>query len=134
MKTVMKIVLALALLIGGCTGVVFWATSGLPKAADAFFTAIAKQDYPAAIQLTTADFQASTSAEQLQAFAEENGLTGYREASWSSRSIENDTGALEGTLTLADGGSIPVTVQLVKGADGWRVQNVSKANAGVQEN
>lgn len=133
MKTVMKVLLGLVLLVSGCVGVVFWATSELPKTADAFFTAVAREDYDAAMAMTTADFKASTSAADLQAFAEENGLRGYRDASWSSRSIENDTGALEGTLSMADGSGLPVTVQLVKSDAGWRIQNVRKAEAGLQD-
>ncbi len=131
LKKVMMVLIGFVVLIGGCVGAVFWATADLPKAADAFFSAIAREDYAAAMALTSSDFKASTTQEELQTFAEDNGLVGYREASWSSRAIENSSGSLEGTLAMADGGSLPITVQLVKSGRGWQIQNIKKSEAGL---
>ncbi len=131
LKKVLMVFAGLIVLVSGCMGVVFWATAELPKAADGFFSAIAREDYAAAMELTSTDFKASTSQEDLQAFAEENGITGYTEATWTSRSIENSAGTLEGTLEMADGGSLPIAVQLVKSSGGWQIQNVRKAEAGL---
>lgn len=131
LKKVLMVLAGLVVLVSGCVGVVFWATADLPKAADRFFSAIAREDYAAAMELTSTDFKASTSQEDLQAFAEENGLTGYTEATWTTRSIENSAGTLEGTLQMADGGSLPISVQLVKSDSGWQIQNVKKAEAGL---
>lgn len=117
MKTFMKILLGLAVAGAGVLGLVFWMTADLPKAADGFFTRIAAKDYDGALALTTPDFRASTDRAGLEAFARSNGLEGYKSASWSSRSINNNTGTLEGTLTVA-GGVVPVTVTLVKGDSG----------------
>lgn len=129
MKTFLKVLFGLALAGAGMVAFVFWLTADLPKAADQFLGRIAKGDYEGALALTTPDFRVSTDRDALEQFARSNALDGYRSASWSARSIENNVGKLEGTLTLATG-EIPVTMQLVKGEDGWQVQNLSKAAAG----
>lgn len=129
MKTFLKVLFGLALAGAGIVAFVFWLTADLPKAADQFLGRIAKGDYEGALALTTPDFRANTDRDALAQFARSNGLEGYRSASWFSRSIDNNVGKLEGTLTLATG-EIPVTMQLVKGEQGWQVQNLSKAAAG----
>jgi len=131
MKTFLKILLGIAVVIALAVTLAFWATSDLPDAADRFFSRIAAGDYEGALALTTPDFQANTDRAALEQFARSQGIDGYRSASWSSRSIENNVGKLEGTLTVASGGGIPVSVQLVKHDGEWRIQNVRKAEAGV---
>jgi hypothetical protein len=130
MKTLLKVLLGLAVFGAVVIALVFWMTAGLPRAADQFFTHIAAKDYDAAMAMTTADFRASTDKAALQSFAQSNGLEGYRSASWSSRSVNNNVGVLEGSLTVADG-VIPIAVNLVKNDGEWQVQNVRKSEAGV---
>jgi hypothetical protein len=130
MKTLLKVLLGLAVFGAIVVALVFWMTSGLPRAADKFFTHIAANEYDAALAMTTPDFRASTDKAALEAFARSNGLDGYKSASWSSRSMDNSVGELEGTLTVA-GGSIPIKVTLVKDDGEWHIQNVRKADAGM---
>lgn len=130
MKTILKILAGFVVLIAAIFGFVFWATAGLPDTANSFFTRIAADDYAGAIALTTPDFRASTDRAALERFARENGFDKYQSADWSSRSFNNNLGSLEGSLRTNDGGVIPVTLQLVKADDGWRIQNVLKAQAG----
>lgn len=130
MKTLLKVLLGLAVFGAIVVALVFWMTSGLPRAADQFFTHIAANEYDAALAMTTPDFRASTDKAALEAFARSNGLDGYKSASWSSRSMDNSVGQLEGTLTVA-GGSIPIKVTLVKDDGEWHIQNVRKADAGM---
>jgi hypothetical protein len=113
MKTFLKVMLGLAFLGASFVALIFWMTAGLPRAADQFFTLIAANDYDAALAMTTPDFRASTDRAALEAFARSNGLDGYKSASWSSRSTDNNAGQLEGNLVVADG-VIPVSVNLVK--------------------
>ena len=89
MKTFLKILFGLALGGAAIVAVVFWATAGLPDAADGFFKKVAAKDFEGALALTTSDFRASTSADALATFAHSNGLDGYASASWSSRSISS---------------------------------------------
>lgn len=129
MKTLFKILLGLVLLIAAAVGAAFWATSGLPDAADRFFSRIAAGDYAGAIALTTSDFQAQTDAVGLETLARGNGMDGYRSARWSTRSIENHLGRLEGTLMLADGSTMLIALQLVKSDGEWLVHGLRKSPA-----
>ena len=131
MKTLLKVLLGLALGGAAVVAVVFWATAALPDAADAFFKKLAAKDYIGALALTTANFQASTSSAALAEFASSNGLDRYASASWSSRSIESGTGTLRGSLSLTDGGVVPISVVLVKTQGQWLIQNVEKSAAGL---
>ncbi len=130
MKTFLKIMLGLAVLVAGFVGLIFWMTAGLQRAADQFFKHIAANDYDAALAMTTPDFRANTDRAALEAFARSNGLDGYKSASWTSRSTDNNAGLLKGTLIVADG-AVPVSVNLVKHEGEWKIQNVHKADAGV---
>jgi hypothetical protein len=130
MKTFLKIMLGLAVLAAGFVALIFWMTAGLPRAADQFFKHIAANDYDAALAMTTPDFRASTDRAALEAFARANGLDGYKSASWSSRSTDNNVGLLKGSVIVADG-AIPISVNLVKHEGEWKIQNVHKADAGV---
>lgn len=125
---VLGIVVAVIVLI---VVVAFTATSGLPKAANAFFDLIADGDVEGAYRSTAAEFQASTSLEQLDAFLKTSTLGGFRQASWSSRSIENSQGRLEGTVTVRGGGRVPVELVFVKEDNAWRLLHISKAEAGL---
>ena len=131
MKTFLKVLLGLGLGIAALLAFVFWMTADLSRVADQFLTRIAANDFDGAMAMTTPDFRANTDRAALEAFVRRNGLAGYKSASWSSRSVNNNVGLLEGSLTVADGGVIPVTMNLVKGDDGWRIQNLKKADAGV---
>lgn len=130
MKTLLKIVLGLVVVVGAGIGLVFWLTADLPRAADAFLTRIAANDYDGALALTTPDFRASTDRAALEAFARSNGLDSYKSATWTSRQIENSSGQLEGTLTLASG-EVPISISLVKDDGGWKIQKLNKAAAGL---
>jgi hypothetical protein len=130
MKTFLKVMLGLAVLGVGFIALIFWVTASLPRAADQFFKHIAANDYDAAMAMTTPDFRASTDRAALEAFVRSNGLDGYKSASWTSRSMDNNAGMLEGSLIVTDG-AIPIAVNLVKHEGEWKIQNVRKADAGV---
>src|SRR3546814_4744266 len=61
-----------------------------------------------------------------------NALDKVTGTSWSSRAVNGRTGKLEGSLTIATGGVIPIKIDLTKGADGWKILALRKAAAGLQ--
>lgn len=116
---------------GAIVAVVFYATSGVTGAADKFFATARGGDMAEVYALTSAELRNTTSPEQLAAFIQQNRFDQVAETSWSSRSIENNTGSVEGSLTLDDGGVVPLAMQLVKEADGWKVSFIELRNAGL---
>jgi len=125
------IILAVAAFLVLAVVVTFFATSGLPKAADAFFSLLQQGRVHDAYLATAADFRAATSEEDFTAFLQTTALVNYQSASWSSRSIKNNTGRLEGTVTTKEGGQVPVEVDLVKEGEQWKILSLRKAPSGI---
>lgn len=115
-------------LVGGL--IAFLMTRDMPKAAHAFFTLIAQQRYDEAYRSTAAAFQEATDEAGFTAFISRTLLTEYAAASWSSRSVENRHGQLDGTVRTKDGARIPVTLEFVKEADAWKVLSMKMGDAG----
>lgn len=127
-----KILLGIVVVIAAILVAVFAFTSGMTKTADEFFAAARNGNVQQAYQYTSADFQASTSSEELAAFLKANALDKVTDTSWSSRAVNGRSGKLEGSLTTATGGIIPIKVDLTKGADGWKILAIRKPAAGLQ--
>lgn len=133
MKKFGIVLLGIVVVIGVLIALLFVATSGLPKAADEFFTLVGQGKIGEAYLATAAEFRAATSEEEFAAFLRDSALGGYASASWSTRSIENNRGQLKGTVTTRDGGQIPLEMDLVKEGDAWKILAVRKAAAGLVE-
>ena len=123
---------AFVLLIGTLVGVVFYATGGIVDTADEFFEAAGEGDYPRAYSLTSQQLQRGTSEEQLTSFILDYGLNEVTDTSWSSRNINNNDGELVGTLTTANGGEIPIEIDLIYEGDEWKIRFIDVGAAGLQ--
>lgn len=130
-KTVFIVLGCVAAVIVAIVGLVWYATSGMTAAADKFF-ATARNGEPAEVYaMTSAELHNATSSEQLASFIQANRFDQVAETSWSSRSIKNGLGSLEGSLTLDDGGVIPLSLQLVKEGGDWKVSFIELREAGL---
>lgn len=118
-------------LVGGIIAIVFQATSGVAETGDRFFQAAREGDYVMAYSLTSEEIQRRNSVADLEAFIGANGLGRAVDTSWSSRSINNDTGSLAGTLTTATGGTIPVEIGLVYESGEWKINSISRTRTGL---
>lgn len=130
MKTWMKVVLGIIAAILALVGLIFWLTGDVTKAGDDFFAAVQNDDIDAAYEMLSEDFQAGTSKAQLQTYLKGNALDNIREVSWGARSIENNMGTLKGTVETQSGGTIPLMMRLVNGANGWKILSIRKESAG----
>ena len=129
---ILGVVVGLAALVAAIVATVFYATSGVTGAADKFFATARGGNANAVYALTSAELRNVTSAEQLAAYMNANRFNQVAETSWSSRSIENNIGSVEGSLTLDDGGVVPIKMQLVQDAEGWKVSFIELREAGVK--
>jgi len=114
-------------------GITMYATSGMTEAVNEFFIHVKTKHYNDAYDLLSDDFKQSTSKNEFKAFLIQNSLTEYKNASWDSRSFENNMGKLEGTVTTKSGDSIPLTIQFIKNQDVWKIFSITKQMAGVQQ-
>ncbi len=121
----------LMMVIAALVGAILYFTSGLVDTADAFFTAVRARDVAAARSHLAEDFKASTDEAALDAFLSRGAFLSYREASWSSRAIENGRGTLEGHITTDTGGVVPVKMSFVKENGAWKIYAIGKLGAGL---
>ena len=128
----MKVVLGIAGGFAALIGLIFWLTGDVTKAGDDFFAAVQNDDIDAAYELLSDDFKAGTSKEELKAYLSTNALDKVSEVSWGGRSIQNNRGELDGTVQTESGGSIPLTLKLVNGESGWKIQSIRKEPAGFE--
>ncbi len=115
----------------GLFALVWQITSVLAATADGFFQAMKAGDIAKARTYLAEDFRASTSDEDLRRFVERSALANYQSASWTTRSIENDRGKLEGTVTTTSGGSVPMTISFVHENGQWKILALRKPDAGI---
>ena len=54
-----------------------------------------------------------------------------QQGKWSSRHVENGRGNLEGTIATASGGEVPVSIELVKEHDAWKLQSINVSQPGL---
>ena len=121
-----------ALFVGAIIWFVFQATSGVTDAADAFFATARGGDPKAVYAATSTQLHNVTTAEQLDGFIKQYRLNQVADTTWNSRSFENNVGNVEGTVTLDDGSVVPLSIQLVKEGDVWKVSFIDTTQSGVK--
>ncbi|MCF6344734.1 MAG: DUF4864 domain-containing protein [Devosiaceae bacterium] len=100
--------------------IAMWATSGLMDPINRHLDALKAGNMEAAYAETSRAFIQNTTFEQYGAFVKSYPiLTNFTEKNFSSRSVENNIGKVEGTLTDPEGTVVPISFQLVKENDIW---------------
>ena len=132
MKTFLKILLGIVVVIAAVVGIAFYATSGIVDVANKQLVLVGEGKIDEAYQqYTSKDFQAATSLEQFKAFVEAApSFKNNKDSTFTSREISNDTGSLEGTLTGPDGVATPVKYALIKEGGEWKILNIDLPKAG----
>ncbi len=130
MKRMLIVVGALVVIAVVAVIIAFATTGALPKEADAFLSLIEQERFEEAYQSTAEAFRHETSEEIFVSFISRTLLTDYERASWSSRSIENRAGRLEGAVRTKGGGTIPLTLEFVKEGDAWKILSLEMGDAG----
>ena len=131
MKKFLKIILIFLVIVVLGIAAVFYATADLPKAADDFFKSVKHKDMDHAYSLVSEDFKSGTSKDQLRQFLDENSMSNYASTFWDNRSINGDRGSLKGTLNSADGTKVPLEINFIKSAAGWKIYSIHKPLSGV---
>jgi hypothetical protein len=109
---------------GGFIWVLFSLTQPVAAAGDKFVGLLGEGKTHEAYQAAAAAWKARADEEAFTAELRRLGLTDAASAAWSSRSINNNVGVLEGEVRTKQGGVIPVTLELVQEGGEWRVQDV----------
>ena len=132
MKKLLSVLGGLVLLVVAIVGAVFALTSGVTGGADDFFKLVKSGDYKAAYQSTSQEFQKATSMEQFTDFLNQTTMVKFDHAEWTSRSMQNSLGNVEGTVVTTDKAVVPVTMDLVNEDGKWKVLNLRPVVGGLQ--
>jgi hypothetical protein len=130
-KTVVRVAIGAVVAIAAIVGIAFYATSGVTRTADDFFARAHDGDMAAAYAMTSAELHDTADAAKLASFIKANRFDQVARTSWSNRSVENSVGTLDGSVTLDDGGVIPLHLQLVSEGGEWKISLIKLAEAGV---
>jgi hypothetical protein len=131
MKKVLIGLVVVLVVIGAIILFVFYLTSGLTRSADRFFTLVREGKAKDAYLSASREFQASAPEEDFAAFLKNSTIADYESATWSSRSVANKIGELEGSIKTRAGGVIPVKLRLIKEDGKWKIHAIEKAAAGL---
>lgn len=132
MKKIVKIIGWFVAFILIVIAAVFYFTSGLPKTADKFFTAVKNNNMQQAYSYTSDGFKKVTTQNALQEFLHNNGFDAYHEASWNSRNVSNNTGKLIGAIKTTDGKELPLSIDFIKSQNEWKINAINKPPSGIQ--
>ncbi len=131
MKKVLIGILIGVVIVAAIMAGVFYMTSGVTRAGDGFFALIRDGNAKGAYQSTAREFQAATSEEKFIEFLKSSSISDYESATWSSRSISNNIGELDGSLKTKGGVVVPIKLKLVKEDGKWKLLSIEKAAAGI---
>lgn len=130
MKIILLVIGGFVVVGAGVFALVFQLTAGAADSADALFARIASGDVRGAYESTAPIVQRQQSFEDFAGAVEALGLDQWVSSSWNSRSISGGQATISGTVTLADGSSVPLQVDLVESGDEWLVYAVGGPQAG----
>jgi len=132
LKKFLKILLGFFVFIAIVVTAALFFTSDMTTAADDFFLAVQEQDMAKAYSHLSKDFQAGTSEEELTQYLQSTSIAKVVSSSWSSRTVNLGKGKLEGSLTTDTGAEFPVTLELVKEDDQWKIYSLFKPASGLK--
>ncbi len=129
------VAIVIVLFVAVAFGFAWWLNSAPAKVAQEFMTDMSHDQTIAAYNLTSTGFQAATSEDQLAKFTTTYPkILQIQKISFTSRSRVNDSAEMQGTVTLSDGSSYPVVIQLKKEGT-WKVYNMDiKFNTAISSN
>jgi hypothetical protein len=129
----LAIVTGLAILGIIVVAIVFGLTSGASKAGNKFIALTSAGKIQQAYESSSTALKTQQSFETFQRAIERLGLAEVTSASWSNREMKNDRVHLEGSGTTRKGGKVPLTMDLIKESNDWKVLAVNVPAAGVAE-
>lgn len=100
------------------------------KPADEFLAKLGSGNISSAYQSASSGLKNEQTQEQFADSVKKMKLDQFQSSSWNKFDMKNNQATLEGTITLKDGSTLPVTVHMVnEGA--WKVLGVKPVNGGV---
>lgn len=118
---VVKILILMAVIIGGVIGLVFYFLKAITVPADQFFAFLAQSKTREAYDMTHSSLKNLTNYEQFEKIVADFRLDKFNKISWATRRLKNEKGVLSGMVTLEGGATIPMTLAFDKEDDIWKI-------------
>lgn len=99
--------------------------AGCVATADSFMVAARDGRYADAMSFLSQTYRSASSESDVRKFMAASLLDKYSEATWNSRRIQNSQGWLEGSVETTTGGNVPVKMEFVNEASGWRIVSIT---------
>ena len=122
--------LVLLLGLAGVFYFVFRLTAPMVEEGEKFLAKLGSGSTGGAYEMASTTLRSSQSKDDFALAVGAYGLDGFDSATWSSRSIVNDRGKLEGTARTKSGGSVPLTLEMIKEDGTWKVLSIKGPQAG----
>lgn len=131
MRTLLKILLIIALGAAAAFLLVPRMAADITETADAFFDAIKVDDLARAMEHVSVEFRSGVDEAHLREFLSRNGLLNFRETNWAERRLSGRRGWLEGSITAEYGSAIPIRLTFVRERGGWRMYSLQRLASGL---
>jgi hypothetical protein len=121
------------LLLGLVAAIVFFVfrlSAPMVAEGEKFLNAVGSGSTEVAYGMASATLRSGQTQEDFSRNIKSFGLDGYQSASWSNRNINNDRGVLEGTAHTKSGGSVPLTMEMIKESGTWKVLSIKGPQTG----
>jgi hypothetical protein len=118
-------VLVFALTLGG---LFLFGPGGVSGAAAPFLDALARRDYVAAAAQRTQRFKDSVPQEAFERFLAQSKVGLFANGSWSSWTIDNGVGTVDGEISTATGERLPLRLSMIKEGGDWRIDAIQPLN------
>lgn len=122
--------LILISIVGGVFFLLFRLIGPMTEDGEKFLAAVASGPVGTAYGMTSAALRSGQTEKDFAETVKTFGLDGFESASWSNRRIVNDRGVLEGTVRTKAGGSVPLTIEMIKEGDAWKVLSIRGPKTG----
>ena len=119
-------------MIGGILALVMTLTKPVVDTADGFLAKLGSGKVSEAYESTHSGLKATTPEADFASFVSAARLDQFASSSWSNRSIKNNVGRVEGTVTLRSGESFAMTIVMLSEGDQWKVETVNVDPAAMQ--
>ena len=128
----MKILSGISVIIVAVAAV-FYFTSGIVNTADKFFAHINNNNYEDAYNILSEEFRSNTSLNDLKEYISKNSITNYKKINWTGKSINQDRGALTGSITTQSGTVVPIILNFIKAEMRWKIYSLQITSLEPQE-
>ena len=120
---VKKMSIASVVILAVFFGAIIWLTQPLAALADDYFVHISQGEFDQAYQLMSTNVHALDTRDEFYALFQEPVLQQYKSSTWTNRTIEGNTGYIQGVIKTSDpcNPKMNATMNFIKEDGQWKI-------------